>query len=210
MSLLEDLNWRYATKRMNGKLIPKESLDTILEAIRLAPTSMGLQAYKVLVISDKSLIEKIEEAAAPRQLMLRGCSHLLVFAAYTKVDDRVVDNYIKYMAEVRNQNTEVLASFRDRFSGIIAMPDREKVEWTSHQVYIAMAYASIAAANLKIDSTPIEGFDSDELDNMLGLSEKDLTSVLLFPLGYRDETSDYLLNQKKVRKNNKDLFDIID
>lgn len=206
MSLIEDLNWRYATKRMSGKDISQEDLDTILEAIRLAPTSMGLQAYKVFVIKDRDLINKIEAEAAPRQLMLKGCSYLLVFAAYTEVSDAVVDKYVTHISKVRNISLDSLSDYRSRFGKLIAMTDAEKINWTSRQVYIAMAYASVAAAKLNIDSTPIEGFESSVLDKILNLEQQNLTSVLMFPLGYRDNESDYLANLKKVRKDSKDLF----
>ncbi|WP_163318962.1 nitroreductase family protein [Dysgonomonas sp. 520] len=206
MSLLESLNWRYATKRMNGDEVSQENIDKILETIRLAPTSMGLQAFKVFVIKDKKLIKKIEQEAAPRQLMLDGCSRLLVFAAYTKVTDETVDEYVEHISEVRQVPLDSLATYRARFQGIIDMTDEQKVAWTSRQVYIAMAYASIAAARLGVDSTPVEGFDHVVLNKILNLSEKDLTSVLLLPLGYRDEETDSLVHLKKVRKDSKDLF----
>ena len=86
MSLLEDLKWRYATKKMNGTKVPQDKLDYILEAARLAPSSSGLQPYKVIVISDKALLEKIK-GISWNQSQVTDCSHLLVFAAWDGYTD---------------------------------------------------------------------------------------------------------------------------
>jgi nitroreductase/dihydropteridine reductase len=206
MSLIEDLNWRYACKQMNNKEVDIEKIDTILEAIRLAPTSMGLQAFKVLLITDKALKEKIFAEAATRQKMIPDCSHLLVFAAYTKITETDVDNYMQLIADTRNVSVESLSSFKDAHKDILAMTDMEKTNWTSRQTYIAMAYATVAAANLKVDATPIEGFNIHAINKILDLPSKNLTATLLLPLGYKDEEKDYLVKAKKVRKDAKDIF----
>lgn len=206
MGLIEDLNWRHACKQMNGREVEQDKVDTILEAINLAPTSMGLQAFKVFVIKDKELINTIFEKAADRQRMLPNCSQLLVFAAYTKIKEADVDEYLKLIAKTRNVTWESLADFKAMFAGILSMSEMEATNWTSRQTYIAMGYATVAAATLGVDSTPIEGFSIHALNKILDLPSQNLTATLMLPLGYMDEENDYLANAAKVRKSTTDLF----
>lgn len=206
MSLIDDLNWRYASKRMNGETIADDKINTILDAIRLAPTSMGMQLFKVSVITDKELKKQIQEEAAPRQMMIKGCSHLLVFSAYTKLTQQDIDGYINHMGKVRNITGETLEEYRSMWSFLLNMSDQEVFEWAARQTYIVMAYASIAAASLRVDSTPVEGFNNSKVDEILGLSEQNLKSTLLFPIGVRDSKEDSLGDMPKVRKEAKELF----
>lgn len=206
MSLIEDLNWRYACKRMNGESLELDKLNTILEAIRLAPTSMGMQLFKVSVISDSKIKNQIMKEAAPRQLMIEGCSHLLVFSAYTKLTQNDVDEYINRLGVVRNITGDKLEEYRSKWSFLANLSDQEVLDWSARQTYIVMAYASVIAANLKVDSTPVEGFDANVVDKILGLADINLKSTLLFPLGYRDSQEDHLADSPKVRKDNKDIF----
>lgn len=206
MSLIEDLKWRHACKQMNGKIVEQEKVDTILEAINLAPTSMGLQAFKVFVIKDKNLINEIYEKAANRQKMLPNCSHLLVFATYTKVKESDVDEYMNLIAKTRNVSLESLAPFKDMFADLISMSEMEATNWTARQTYIAMGYATAAAATVKVDTTPIEGFSIHILNKILDLPSQGLSGTLLLPLGYMDEENDYLAHAIKVRKPESDLF----
>lgn len=206
MSLIEDLNWRYACKRMNGKILEQDKLEIILDAIRLAPTSMGMQIFKVSVITDPKVKNQIWEEAAPRQMMIKGCSHLLVFSAYTKLTQYDVNEYIDHLGAVRNITGDRLEEYRTKWSFLLGMSEQEIFEWSARQTYIVMAYASIAAATLRVDSTPVEGFNASIVDEILGLPEKNLRSTLLFPLGFRDSNEDHLADTPKVRKENKDLF----
>lgn len=206
MSLIEDLNWRHACKQMNGKEVEQSKVDTILESIRLAPTSMGLQAFKVFVIKDKDLINQIFEKTADKQKMLPNCSHLLVFAAYTQIKESDVNEYLELIATTRNITLESLAGLKEMFGGILSMPEMEVINWTSRQTYIAMGYATVAAATLGVDSTPIEGFSIHALNKLLDLPSQGLTATLMLPLGYMDEENDYLANAAKVRKTTADLF----
>ncbi len=206
MILIEDLNWRYACKWMDGRKVEDEKINTILEAIRLAPTSMGLQLFKVFVISDHKLIMRIFEEAAIRQKMLKGCSHLLVFAAYTKLTKEDIDRYIDHFGELRNITGERLEEYRTKWSALLGMTDEEILAWTIRQTYITMAYASVAAANLRIDSTPVEGFEPHKVDEIMNLGEQNLKSTLLLPLGYRDTETDRSAGAAKVRKSKEDIF----
>lgn len=206
MNLIDDLNWRYACKWMSGQKIENDKIEAILESIRLAPTSMGMQLFKVYVIEDKDLINRIYEESANRQKMLLGCSHLLVFTAYTKLTQADIDEYINRFGKVRNITGDKLEEYRSKWSPLVGMSDAQVLDWTVKQTYITMAYASVAAANLRIDATPVEGFDSNKVDEILNLKEKNLKSTLLLPLGYRDVDTDRSAGTAKVRKDGKDLF----
>lgn len=199
MALIDDLKWRYATKRMNGKKIPQEKLDYILEAARLAPSSSSLQQYKIIIISDKDLLEKIK-GIAQNQSQITDCSHLLVFAAWDGYSDERITNVFNRMMEERNLPLSTMDTYK---RSILDLYESSGQEWQVHhaakQSYISFAMAIAAAAEQKIDATPMEGFLSDKLDDLLGLRESGYRSTVILPLGYRDEGGVWLVNMKKVR-----------
>lgn len=206
MNLLDALNWRYATKRMNGNKVPAEKIETILEAARLSASSMGLQPYNILVIENEAVKKQIHEAAFNQPQVLE-CSHLLVFASWTKITEKEVDSYISHIATTRGVSVESLEGFKQSLTGfVVNKTDAEKAEWAAKQAYIAFGTALVAAAVEKVDATPMEGFIPAKVDEILGLSEKGLRSVTLLALGYRDETNDFLVNQKKVRRTKDELI----
>jgi len=199
MQLIEDLNWRYATKKMNGQTVPQEKLDYILEAARLSPSSSGLQPYEIFVISNKDLLEKIKPIAF-NQSQITDCSHLLVFAAWDGYSlDRITKVFDRTLAE-RGLPADTMDDYKKTLWG---MYEPLSTEWhanhAARQAYIALGVAMIAAAEQKVDATPMEGFSNDELDKLLELKEKGLKSAVILPLGYRDEANDWLVNMKKVR-----------
>jgi nitroreductase/dihydropteridine reductase len=204
--LIEDLNWRYAAKRMNGASIPQEKLNTILEAIKLSPSSAGLQPYKVVVISDKETKERIFKEAAP-QPQIPESSHLLVFAAWEKITAEHISEYMDLIAKTRDISVESLAKFQESITGgILSRTEEVNFNWAARQTYIALGHALVAAATEHIDATPMEGFNNAKLDEILGLEEKGLKSVVIMTLGYRDHENDVLAKAKKVRRSNEELF----
>jgi nitroreductase len=206
MSFLESLHWRYATKRMNGKQVPQEKVDTILEAARLAPTSSGLQPFKILVITDKELLVKIQPIAF-NQPQITEASHLLVFAAADDITNESIDEVFNQVTSERGIPSDSLKDYTDKVKGVFAARTREeRFQTAARQAYIAFGIAIAAAATEKVDATPMEGFNNAELDKLLGLKEKGLRSVTLLPLGYRDTENDWLANLKKVRKSKEDLI----
>ena len=205
MNLLETLNWRYATKRMNGTKIPDEKIENILEAIRLAPTSFGLQPFKVFVIENTELREKIYIEAC-QQPQIKEASHILVFAANKNVSSEQVEEYIQLISETRNSTVESMNGFKGMFQGIINATPEQNFVWTARQAYIAFGVGIVAAALEKVDATPMEGFNKEALDNILGLPEQNLGSVTILTLGYRDDENDTLIKAKKVRKQKSELF----
>ncbi len=199
MSILENLNWRYATKKMNGTAVPQEKVDIILEAVRLAPSSSGLQPFEIIVISNKELLEKIKTVSND-QSQITDCSHLLVFAAWdTYTEDRINEVFKRTNAE-RGLPDSATDGYRNMLNG--AYPKRPaEVNYThaAKQAYISLGVAMVAAAELKVDATPMEGFDANGLDEVLNLKAKGLRSTVILPLGYRDSANDWLANLKKVR-----------
>ncbi|MFQ3786232.1 NAD(P)H-dependent oxidoreductase [Halomonas sp. A29] len=200
MSLMEALHWRYATKRMNGRKVPQDTLDTILEAASLAPSSYGLQPYSVLVVEDPALRERIRRDACD-QPQVSECSHLLVFATWDEVDGRHVDELIALTAAARGLDPKELEGYRQSLHAAVAGLSSPEVrhQWAARQAYIALGTALTAAAAQRVDASPMEGFDPPALDALLGLEAQGLRSVVLLALGYRDTEQDRLAGQAKVR-----------
>lgn len=210
MELIEKLNWRYATKAMNGEVVPQEKVDNILQAINLAPTSSGLQPFEVLVITNSELKEKIKAIAAG-QTVVTDCSHLLVFAAWDTYTAERINRVFDNTVELRGSTNEGLEAYRQRLLDVYPQQDaQENFNHASKQAYIAFAHAIAAAAFEGVDSTPMEGFDANALDEILGLNEKGLKSCVMLPLGYRDEENDWLLKLSKVRKPVEEMVTVID
>tara|TARA_R110000850_G_scaffold96491_2_gene201672 strand:- start:636 stop:1265 length:630 start_codon:yes stop_codon:yes gene_type:complete len=205
MDIIEALNWRYAAKQMNGKKVPTEKLDKILEAIRLSASSLGLQPYSIINIENREIREKLK-AVANNQPQITQSSNLLVFAAWDNVTEEKLDEYLADIAETRAMKIEDLAGFKLMGMGVVNRPAAENFEWSARQAYIALGTALLAAAEQKVDATPMEGFNNEEVDKILGLKKKGLRSVALLPLGYRDETKDYLSKAKKVRRSREKLI----
>ncbi|MEA5140534.1 NAD(P)H-dependent oxidoreductase [Arcicella rigui] len=205
MSILTTLNWRYATKRMTGGIVPQEKVDTILEAIRLSASSLGLQPFNVIVIDNPELKSKIQPTAYNQPQIVES-SHLLIFAAWDNVTKEKVDTYMAQIASERGVSVESLAGFRANFEGILNRSAEENYQWAARQAYIALGTGLVAAASEGVDATPMEGFNPAALDELLGLKEKGLRSVLLMPLGYRDVEKDFLASAKKVRRSKEDFF----
>ncbi|MCJ7993949.1 NAD(P)H-dependent oxidoreductase [Rhizobium cremeum] len=199
--LLEKLNWRYATKKMDpSKVVPQEKVERILEAIRLAPTSSGLQPYEVIVVTNPDVRAKIQEIAWNQTQVTEG-SHLLVFAAWDNYTPDRINGMFDLVNEVRGFKNEGWEAYRQRLLSLYP-PRDEKVnfEHAARQAYIGFGIGLTAAAFEGVDATPMEGFDPDKLDEILGLRERGLRSVTIMPIGYRQEDGDWLVNLKKVRR----------
>lgn len=208
MELIQKLNWRYATKRMNGKTVPQDQLQNILDAIQLAPSSAGLQPYDVFVISDKELLKQIHAEAA-QQPQITEASHLLVFAAWKNLSEAQVNEYINRIAETRGVPVVSLDGFKANLMGLTQRTAEQNHNWAARQAYIGLGVAAVAAAHEQVDATPMEGFNPAALDKILGLEEKGLGSVAIMPLGYRDQENDYLMGAKKVRRSAEDFFTML-
>lgn len=206
MTLIDKLQKRYASKQMNGKRLPKEKVNHVLEAIRLAPTSLGLQPFKVFVIENQELKQKIFDDAAPGQPQIPNASELLVFACYRKVTKEILDEYFDLIVSTRDLPIEKLTSYRNLMNGLVSASAQENFVWATRQAYIALGFGLVAAADEMIDSVPIEGFNSAVLDDILNLESQNLGSVCLMAIGYRNEETDYNARLPKVRKSKDNLF----
>lgn len=204
MDLIQDLNWRYATKSYSNEKVSEEKLDFITEAINLSASSCGLQPYRVLAIDNAELKEKLGANSFNKQIA--HSSHLLVFAAYNKVTTQHIRNLVELTAEKQGVPTESLEGlFTTMDSYFSSRTDDQNKLWAEKQTYIALGTALIAAANVKVDATPMEGFDPELFDELLSLKEKNLHSVVILSLGYRDQENDFLADAPKVRIPVKDM-----
>jgi nitroreductase len=205
MEFYDALNWRYATKKMNGQEVPKEKLERILDAIQLAPTSMGLQPFEIFLITDPELKEQIHPIAY-NQNQITESSHLLVFTAWDSISEEQIDDYVKQTSKERDLSEEELQPLRDMLEGTAKKSDEEVHNWSARQLYIALGFGLAAAAVEEVDATPMEGFNPDELDELLDLRKEGLKSISLLALGYRDAENDWLAPMKKVRRPKDELF----
>ena len=211
MSLIDKLQWRYATKKMDStKAVPQAKVDQILEAIRLTASSSGLQPYEVIVITNKAIREKIK-AIAWDQTQIVDCSHLLVFAAWDNYTAQRINDAFDMTEKIRNFKSEAGDIYRQKLLSTYPARDAElNFTHAAKQAYIGLGTALIAAAYEQVDCTPMEGFDPAALDQILNLKEKGLRSVVILPLGYRKADEDWLVNLKKVRKPQESFISRID
>ncbi|MGJ5643381.1 NAD(P)H-dependent oxidoreductase [Formosa sp. S-31] len=206
---IKQLNWRYAVKQFdNTKKISEEDLNILKEAIQLSASSYGLQPYKVIIVEDKATREQLK-AASWNQSQITDASHMIVLANMTDADESLVDNYIDNVSETRGIAKENLTGYSDMMkSNVVALPTEVKDNWTAKQAYIALGNLLSAAAFLKIDACPMEGFDSKAYNQILGLEKENLNAAVVITLGYRAE-EDQTQHYKKVRKPENELFSTI-
>ncbi|PLK42428.1 NAD(P)H-dependent oxidoreductase [Emticicia sp. TH156] len=199
MTLIDNLKWRYATKKMNGAVVPQEKLDYILEAARYAPSSSGLQPYRIFVINNKEILEQIREFAY-NQSQITDCSHLLVWAAWDEYTPERIKEVLTKTAEERGLPADSSEGYQKMLWGLYEPLGKEwHKNHSAKQAYISFGLAIAAAAEQKVDATPMEGFNTEKMDELLGLAEQGLKSVVILPIGYREQEGDWLVNLKKVR-----------
>lgn len=205
MSLLQDLSWRYATKKMNGEKVAQEKVDYIIEAARLAPTSSGLHPFRVIQITDEDLKAKIQPVAFG-QSQIVDASHLLIFAAYDEYTKERVDAPFAQQEEERNLPKGFADDYKNQLWDMYSQKSKDQhFEHAARQAYIGFGLAVAAAAEQRVDATPMEGFIPQQLDELLGLDKLGLKSVTILALGYRDNDNDWLVNLKKVRIKKEDF-----
>ncbi|SEW22578.1 NAD(P)H-dependent oxidoreductase [Chitinophaga arvensicola] len=208
MNIIGNLEWRYATKKFSDQKVSMEDVNKILEAINLSASSAGLQPYRVFVIENSPLRKELAVGSFNSQIS--QSSHLLVFAAFETVTLSHIETYLANIASERGIPVEALADFKAALTGgLLSRTDKENFDWAARQAYIALGTALIAAAELKIDSTPMEGFDAEKFDTLLHLKEQGLKSVVALSLGYRDADGDTFAKLKKVRLPLSDLVTFV-
>jgi len=200
MNLSEIVNWRYATKAMTGGIVTDGKVKAILNATLLCPTSSGLQPFHVILISSKELKEKIK-AIAMHQPVIEQLSHLMVFAAWDSYTKERVNQHFTYLNKQRNMPDSGTDGYRKMLLSLFEKQTPEQhFNHAAKQSYIGLGFALIAAANEQVDSTPMEGFNAEQLDTLLELKKQGLKSTAILALGYRDVANDWLVKLKKVRR----------
>lgn len=205
MSLINALEWRSATKQFDTtKEVSKEDLNTLIKAANLAPTSGGMQPFKLIVVKNKALQENLVEDTF-NQTQVAQASHVLVFAIEENMDG-LVSRYIDRAIEARNMKREDLQGYADSMNYYIgSMNEETKLSWAKSQAFISLGMVMSAAAELKIDSCPMEGFVPDNYQTKLDLKSKELKPVVILPIGYRS-TEDKYADLPKVRKSKSDFL----
>lgn len=206
MNLIDQLNWRYAAKRMiTDKVVPQAKIDTIIEAIRLSASSYGLQPYELIVIKDKETLAQIQPLAY-NQPQIGEASALIVFAIWDNITQERIDNFFTSISDQRGIPVEALAGYKAMVEGsMLPMDEATASAWMARQAYIGLGTGLAAAAVEEVDTCAMEGFVATALDEYLQLSAKGLKSVVLLPLGYRDEANDPTSQMTKVRKSTEDF-----
>ncbi|MDL5510807.1 NAD(P)H-dependent oxidoreductase [Arenibacter sp. M-2] len=205
-SYIKNLNWRYATKKFDAsKKVSQKDLDNLLEATSLSASSYGLQPYEILVIEDAALRKKLQPAAWG-QSQITEASHLIVLANQSTFGEELVDDYLDNVSETRGIPSNDLQAYSDFMkSKLMPLSESAKATWTASQTYIALGNLLSAAADLKIDTCPMEGFDNAQFNEILGLKGKGLNAAVLIAVGYRSE-EDKTQHYKKVRKAKENLI----
>ena len=209
MSLIENLKWRYATKKFdNTRKISPEDLVKLKGAITLSASSYGLQPYKVFIIENKELRQKLQPASWG-QSQIVDASHLIVFAGLANVSEKEVRDYVTLKAKIHDIDAENLKGYGDFVIGKMKEKSSEEMkDWTARQTYIALGNLLAACAELKIDACPMEGFEPDKYDEILGLKERGLATSVIATIGYRSE-EDQTQYAPKVRKPENLLFEVL-
>ncbi|MCK9627877.1 MAG: NAD(P)H-dependent oxidoreductase [Bacteroidales bacterium] len=209
MNIVEGLKWRYATKRFDvNKKLNKDQIEYLKQAVNYIPSSYGLQPYKVLIVEDSEIRKRLSEAAYG-QPAITEASQLFIFVNFTEYGPEKVDEFLKLGAEINNYPVEKSENYKNMINGVISSLSKVQLSnWTAKQAYIGLGALISAAAEQKIDICPMEGFDKEKFDEILGLKEKNLTSACIGAVGYRSEED---ANQflKKVRKPIEELFETI-
>ena len=205
---LDSLKWRYAVKKYDTtKKVSGEDIEFLKEAVQLSVSSVGLQPYKVIVVETQTVKEQLAEAASGNNKnIFADASHLFIFANELDVNSKHVDLYIDNIAVQRGVAKEAVSGFSDYIKGYLgSLTTEQKDIWTAKQVYIALSTLINSAAILKVDATPMEGYDAEKINTLLGLDKKGLNAAVIASVGYRHE-EDAQQHAKKVRKPTEELF----
>ena len=200
MDLIQSLEWRYAVKEFdNEKSIPTDKIERIKKAFNLTPTSYGLQPLHLAIINDSELQEKLL-AHSYGQKQITSASHILVLCIETGIDKKFIEDNFELQKEIRNVKDDIIAPFRQFLIDDFTNRTPEELhQWAMNQAYLALGNLLTVCAAEGIDACPMEGFEANQYDEILGLKEKGLKSAVVLPLGYRSE-NDKFAGFKKVRR----------
>lgn len=206
---IENLNWRYATKKFDpSKKLNEEAIAKLLKSLQLSASSYGLQPYEIFVVSDEKTKEKLK-LAGWNQAQFTDASHIFIFAGLKHLDEAYIDSYVKNISNIRDIQVRDLGALKDKLiKNIVEQPKNEQKAWAQKQAYLALGNFLSAAADLKIDTCPMEGFNTEEIDEVLGINGTNLSTAVIASAGYRSK-DDALQHAKKVRKEKEELFHLI-
>ncbi len=208
--LTDTLEWRYATKVFDpSRQIPAADWAALLEALRLSPSSLGLQMWKFIDVQTPALREQLKTCSW-NQGQVTDASHYVVFCARKDFTPADAQRHLERIAAVRGVTMESLEGYRQVIMGLAGSksPDAMKA-WIERQVYIALGFMMSAAAELRIDTCPIEGIsDTKEYDKLLGLEDSPYYTLCALALGYRDAEADKYAAALKVRYEPADVVEV--
>ena len=209
MNIIDHYKWRYATKKFDAKKkILDSNIELIKESISLAPTSYGLQLFKVIIIEKKEIKDELKKASF-NQSQISDASHIFVFCNSTKIVENDIDTYIKNKAAIQNKTISEISGYGDFLKDTLLKKEHNKIStWTANQVYIALSHLMTFCPSLGIDSCPIEGFEAPKYNEILKLNNRNLNSTVVAAVGYRSNT-DSSQYDKKIRKSNDELFETL-
>lgn len=207
-TIISAMNWRYAGKIFDTtKKLTEEQLHTVIEAGRLSPSAYGVESWQFLVINNIELRQKLR-AASYDQSKVTDASHLVVIAARTD-GENVANELVARTAKVQGKTTEELKGLSDMVHGFLKRQTKEGAKsWLKSQSYIPLGVMIEAAALIGVDSGPMEGFDADKVDELLGLKEKNLQATTMLALGFRGD--DAYAKLPKTRKSYEEVVTILD
>jgi nitroreductase len=209
MDMITKLNWRYATKKFDPeRLVPQSQIDILKEAIRLTPTSYGLQLGTVLIVEDKEIRAELVGASWGQE-QTRDASHLFIFCSPTGPVDRQIDEYVRLKAQATNKEESAMNGYSSFVKGKLnELSDSDRMHWIAKQNYIALGNLLTACAELHIDACPMEGFEADQYDTILSLADKGLKADCAVTIGYR-HADDAAQQVPKVRRSAEQIFSVI-
>lgn len=207
--LIKDLRWRYAVKRFDtNKKITPEVFNNIKEVLRLVPTSNGLQPYKFIIVETPEVREELKKHSF-NQPQITEASHLIVFCSYKSLTEEYYDRFIELNSNAQNVPLEELDKYAHRLKkDLLHRSDAQIMHSNEKQCYIALGQLLQAAAYYRVDASPIEGFQIEKYNEVLGLDDQNITATVVCALGYRSEEDDRQ-HWRKVRKDSNELFDLI-
>lgn len=206
MSIIKNLEWRYATKKFDAtKLLSDLQINTLKKAFNLTATSYGLQPVKMVVVHNKKIQKELAKHSYNQQQIAQA-SHVLILCIQRNMSSDDVENYFSLVKKIRNTPDEILDQFKNYLKNDFESKSEETIHsWMKNQAYIALGNLMTVAASENIDSCPMEGFIPEKYDALLSLDKRNLKSVLALPVGFRAE-DDFMKDLKKVRKNTDEVI----
>ncbi|MBT8183402.1 MAG: NAD(P)H-dependent oxidoreductase [Eudoraea sp.] len=200
-NIIDHLEWRYAVKKFDeNSILPDKKIQRLKNAFNLTATSYGLQPIKMVILRNKELQKQLVAHSWDQQQVAQA-SHLLILCTEARIDAAYISSYFERVKQVRGTSDEILNPFKEAMLENFGQMDTGQIQaWAKNQAYLAMGNLLTICAVEKIDSCPMEGFVPKAYDELLGLNEKGLNTVLVLPVGYRAE-DDMFSDLKKVRRN---------